>query len=345
MSRPRLRALVLAAGRGDRLRPLTDFTPKPLLPVAGEPIAGATLRRLAAAGCEAAALNLHHLGEQIRAHFGAEYAGVPLTYSSEPELLGTLGALYPLRGFLAEADVILLLNGDSLCRWPLEQLVRRHRQRGADATLLLHSRISVASFGGGVGVDRRDRITSFRRATAEGEVRRGVFAGAHALSPRLLERIPEGPSDIISALYEPLLAEGGRLEALWTARRWHDLGTPERYLDGVLESATRSLGRSSIAVGALVDAGARVRASVLETGAVIERDAEVEHAVLLTGTSVGEGARLSRVVLGHGVAVPAGARIESMLVTREQLQSAPPASSRVEMGLVLTPLAGHRIDP
>ena len=96
----RLRALVLAAGRGKRLRPLTDSTPKPLLPVAGVPILGHTLAQLAAVGCEGVAINLHHLGEAIRRRFGGDFAGMPLTYSEEPQLLGTLGALHPLRDFL-----------------------------------------------------------------------------------------------------------------------------------------------------------------------------------------------------------------------------------------------------
>lgn len=338
MSRPRLRALVLAAGRGDRLRPLTDFTPKPLLPVAGEPIAGATLRRLAAAGCEAAALNLHHLGEQIRTHFGAEYAGLPLHYSVEAELLGTLGALYPLRGFLGEAETILLLNGDSLCRWPLQQLVRHHRASGADATLLLHSRLDTAPYGGGVGVDARGRVLSFRDARVAGEARRAVFAGAHAIAPRLLTRVPPGARDIISGLYEPLLAAGGHIESAWTDRVWHDLGTPRRYLDGVLESTTRPLGRVVALPGAMVDAGARVRSAVLETGSVIESGSDVEQAILLPGSSVGAGARLRRVILGHGAAVPRDAEFSALLVTRARPGVSLPSSSRVEGELVLTPL-------
>src|SRR5687768_17720631 len=93
----RLRALVLAAGLGTRLRPLTDVAPKPLLPVTGMPILGHTLQQLAAVGCEAAAVNLHHRGDQIRQRFGDSFAGMPLIYSEEPELLGTLGALHPLK--------------------------------------------------------------------------------------------------------------------------------------------------------------------------------------------------------------------------------------------------------
>src|SRR5215470_4807101 len=162
----RIRAVVLAAGLGTRLRPLTDLTPKPLLPVRGVPILGHTLARLAAAGCEAVAVNLHYLGDQIRKRFGDAHAGMPLTWSEEPEILGTLGALHPLKEFFAPADLVLLINGDSLCRWPLRRLVRRHlaahQANGAQATLALASRPDPAEFGGGVGIDPAGRIQSFR---------------------------------------------------------------------------------------------------------------------------------------------------------------------------------------
>ena len=83
MKKLRLRALVLAAGRGERLRPLTDSAPKPLLPVAGQAVAAHTLERLRRAGCEEVALNLHYLGEQIHDRFGDSFAGMPLRYSPE----------------------------------------------------------------------------------------------------------------------------------------------------------------------------------------------------------------------------------------------------------------------
>src|SRR5258708_22735936 len=104
MQARRIRALVLAAGLGTRLRPLTEQIPKPLLPVRGVPILGHTLTQLADFGCEAAAVNLHYLGEPIRWRFGEAFAGMPLTWSNEPEILGTLGALHPLEEFFAPSD-------------------------------------------------------------------------------------------------------------------------------------------------------------------------------------------------------------------------------------------------
>jgi mannose-1-phosphate guanylyltransferase len=338
----RLRALVLAAGRGARLRPLTEAIPKPLLPVAGEPVLGRTLRRLAAAGCEAAAVNLHHRGDEIRSRFGREVAGLPLTWSEEPVLLGTWGALAPLRGFFAGADLVLIVNGDSLCRWPLAELVRRHLGSGAAATLLLASRADPAEFGGGVALGRDGAILSLRPGSAgvaagsgagrpaaaelarSRGVRRRVFAGAHVLAPWLLERIEDGPgaasvpSDIVHDLYEPLLAERpGCLATLTTGRHWHDLGTPRRYLAAALDWAAACGGgqRRWISPAAEVSRGAAVRRSSVEAGCRIGDGAAIEGSVLLPGAAVGAGALVRGSILGPGVELPAGSRVENQLVT------------------------------
>ncbi len=343
-SLPRLRAVVLAAGYGRRLRPLTDFAPKPLLPVAGLPIAGHTLNRLAAVGVEAAALNLHHLGEEIRRHFGEVFAGLELTYSPESELLGTLGALRPLREFLRPAELIVVVNGDSLCRWPIKRLVRRHLKSGAAATLLLSKRADAALFGGGLGIDRQRRVVSLRPGVEHGPVaRRRVFCGAHVLSPELLGELPDGPADFLDDLYEPLLRRGERIAAVETSRPWHDLGTPGRFLAAALEWGRRGApegrkGDSWLAADAEVAADAAVRRSVVEGGARIEAGAEVEASVLLPGSRAGRGSRAVRSILGFGAVLPPASAIERRLVTPARATSTPRPEDSVMSGLVYSPL-------
>jgi NDP-sugar pyrophosphorylase family protein len=344
MQGSRLRALVLAAGLGTRLRPLTDAVPKPLLPVAGLPILGHTLQQLAAVGCEAAAINLHHRGEQIRQRFGDSFAGMPLVYSEESVLLGTLGALHPLKSFLVGADLTLLINGDSLCRWPLRRLVRRFQTDGAEATLLLTSQAPVGEFGGGVGIDRKGRILSFRPGDPEaGEVvRRHVFAGAHVLSPKLLERVGPGVSDIVRDLYIPLLAEGGKLLSQVTSRPWHDLGTPQRFLDGVIDWARagwpeRLWRRAWVSPEAVVEPGAKVRRSAIEPGAKVGEGAQVERSVLLPGAKVGKGSVVRESILGFGAAVPPGTWVERRIIMPQREGFAPGLDDSVVGGSVFTP--------
>jgi NDP-sugar pyrophosphorylase family protein len=321
MARPRLRALVLSAGRGERLRPLTLEIPKPLLPVAGRPLAAWTLARLEAVGCEATAMNLHHLGGRIRDCFGERFGRMPLVYSEERELLGTGGALPPLAEFLGGAERILVVNGDSLCRWPLERLLERHRRSGAAATLLVQRAVDPRSFGGGVAVER-GAIVAFRRGELAWESARAkrVFAGAAVIERELLSRLPAGPSDIVSALYEPMLAAGERIAALATARAWFDLGTPARYLAGTLAwSLTGKPARGGwIGAGAEVAPTARLRRTAVERRASVAAGADLVESLLLTGARVGADARLERVIVGPGVELPAAACERATLLTRSR---------------------------
>ncbi len=343
MQGSRLRALVLAAGLGTRLRPLTDTAPKPLLPVAGLPILGHTLQQLAAAGCEAAAINLHHRGEQIRERFGDSFAGMPLVYSEEPELLGTLGALHPLKSFLVGADMIILINGDSLCKWPLRKLIRRYQSDGAEASLLLTATAPVAQFGGGVGIDRDGRILSFRPSDAvQGEVRRYVFAGAHVFSPKLLDRVGPGNSDIVRDLYMPMLGEGAKLTALVTQRPWHDLGTPQRYLDAVIDWSQagwpeRLWRRSWVSPEAVIEPGAKVRHAAVEAGAKVGEDAHVERSVLMPGSKVGKGSVVRESILGFGATVPPGTWVERRVIMPQREGLALGVDDSVVGGAVFTP--------
>ncbi len=341
MRRPRLRAFVLTAGLGARLEPLSLFLPKPLLPICGEPVAGHTLRRLAGLGCEVAALNLHHLPEAIPERLGRSWFGLPLVYSPEEEIRGTLGALYPQRRLLAEADLVLVVNGDTLCRWPWRAMIRRHLRSGADATLLLHRRAPEAALGGGIGVDSEGNVVQLRDHEPVAEVaRRHLFAGAHVLSPRLLDRLEEGPADTIDDLYLPLLRDGGRIASLATSRRWHDLGTPRRYLVADLDWARGSRlrrRRGWISPLARVAATAAVQRSVIEAGVVVEDDVKIEGSVLLPGARVASGSRIRSSVLGPGVRL-AAADIEHRMINQVKTEYQPGADESVMGDLVYTPI-------
>jgi len=329
-----VRAVVLAAGLGTRLRPLSASLPKPLFPVCGVPILGHTLAALARAGCEAAAVNLHYLGSCIRERFGDSYAGLPLVYSEEPAILGTLGALHPLRDFLRPADLVVLVNGDSLCRWPVARMIRAHlrarrsRQgRPPLATLLLARRADPAEFGGGVGIDGDGRVVSFRAAgpaTGAAVERRLVFAGVHVLEPALLDRVGPGPADIVRDLYEPCLAElraaagpkpppASPIATVVTDRIWHDLGTPRRYLEGVLDWVSIRGHGSWVSPDAAVGSGAELGRVVVEAGARIGAGARLDRALVLAGAEVGAGCRIASSIVGPGAALAPGSRLERRL--------------------------------
>ena len=323
-----MRALVLAAGLGTRLRPLTFHLGKPLLPVgrilpgpagsaAPTTVAGNTLEVLARAGCDAIALNLHHLADQIPAHFGSEQFGVPLHYRFEPEILGTLGPLAALRTFLEKDDDFLLVNGDSLCLWPLAEMLAHHRERGADATLLVLGSEPDAKLGGGLGLDENGEIVQLRQLPARrAPARRVDFAGCHVISGELLREVPAGPGDIVEGLYQKILARGGRLESFPLTAPWHDLGDPRRYLAAIADPA---LGRGN-SISSLAQLGPRVRLerSVVAREAQLGIAAELRFSVLCAGAKVGDGARLDQVIVAPGAEVAAGAELSQVIVLPEQ---------------------------
>lgn len=350
MSKPRFRALVLCAGLGTRLRPLSWWLPKPLLPIAGEPVVGHTLDSLRAAGCEAAVINLHHRPEDLPRALGRSYGGLALEYSHEEHIQGTCGALAPPRDLLAQSDAVVLVNGDSLCRWPLRKVLAHHFRRDADATLLLLPRAPESSLGGGIAIDAGGRVVQMRELEkGPGDIAsRHGFAGLHVLSTRLLERVESRPGNIIEDLYQPLLQEGGRIETKILSRhaRWHDLGTPGRYHAASLEAlGARGMSaifarrrRNSASPLATIAEGASIDRCLLDRGVRIGHGASLQDCVVLEGAQIGEHCRIRSSIIGPSVRLAPSSEVEKRLMTRHDKRHEL-APSESQMGdLVYTPL-------
>ena len=216
-----MRALILAAGEGSRLRPLTEHVPKPMLEIAGRPILEHNVRLLARHGIHDIVINLHHHPEVVIDYFrdGAQF-GVAISYSYEPELLGTAGGLNPIRASLT--STFLVLYGDNLSTCNIGNLLAVHERSAAVATVALFEREDVAA-SGIVGLDRDDRITRFlEKPRPEAVFSHWVNAGILALEPSALEAIPRaGFSDFGRDVLPKLLASGGKIsgyrmtEELW----------------------------------------------------------------------------------------------------------------------------------
>ncbi len=203
-----MKALVLCAGMGTRLGELTRELPKPLLPMGDEPLLGLTLRYLARHGYDQIAINLHFRPELIEGYLGdGARLGVKVTYSREEQLLGTAGAVKRLAPFFADERDFLVVYGDLLIDEDLSAMRARHRERAATATLLLHQRVGSNSL---VRLDEDGRITGFVERPGEEERLASPFpwvnSGVQILTPRIIDEIPDGPTDLPRDVYGPLLA-------------------------------------------------------------------------------------------------------------------------------------------
>jgi mannose-1-phosphate guanylyltransferase len=319
---------------------------KPLLPVAGRAVAMRTIDILHRAGCETA-VNLHHLAGSVRdgLESAAHARGIGLTFALEPELLGTLGAVVNLRDFLAEGDDFLLVNGDSLCRWPIRDALARHRRSGADVTLQLGHQEPDQRLGGSVEVDQRGLVTGLRELRVGSlRGRRRTFQGLHVLSRRVLEAIPSRLTrgDIVEGLYQPLLESGARIVGFGCRRRWHDLGTPRRYLDGALDWGRTAGGRGRrrrfVAAGARAAAGAAIEHGVVESGCRVGAGALVERSLLMPGVRVGAGARIRDTIVAPGIGLPPGLDLDGKLVTPADWGTGPGSRCEEREGFVYTAL-------
>jgi mannose-1-phosphate guanylyltransferase/phosphomannomutase len=235
-------AIVLVAGEGSRLRPLTADRPKPMLPIAGRPALEWIVRWLRAHGICTLYFNLHYCSQAIVEHFGDGTAfGVQITYSYEPALRGTAGGAAHFRPRLQ--GTTLVIYGDVLSDLDLQALLARHRAAGAAVTLALY-RVPDPWTRGVVEQAPEGWITGFREkpAPATCPPTALVNAGIYALEPAVLDLVPaDRPSDFGHDLFPLLLARGERLLG-WEAEGYiHDYGTLAQYYQADADARTGRL--------------------------------------------------------------------------------------------------------
>jgi NDP-sugar pyrophosphorylase family protein len=226
------RAVLLAAGQGTRLRPLTNDRPKPMIEIGGRPLIEHTVRQLVDYGVREIIINLHHCGEVVRDHFGdGRRFDARIDYSFEPRLLGTAGAVKRVAAALSGAP-FFVIYGDNLTTCDFGRLAARHSGAAAIATVALFWKDDVTPHSA-VELQDDDRITRFvEKPAAEDAPSHWISAGMIVLEPAVLEFIPdERPCDFGFDVFPGLLRAGHRVqgyrmgpgEGLW----WID--TPEHY--------------------------------------------------------------------------------------------------------------------
>jgi mannose-1-phosphate guanylyltransferase len=219
-----VKAFLLAAGIGSRLRPLTDTTPKAMLEIGGRPLLGIWLDEMDRAGVTEVLVNLHHLPEVVQAYMAGRTGPPAVRLVLEPALLGSAGTLAANRDWLGEDDFFLAANADNLTDFDLATLIQAHRGSGAAATLTAF-RSPSPSAGGVLEAGQGGWLASFAEKPAH-PVSDLVNAGIYAFSTALLGEIGPPPADIGYDLLPGLV---GRARVLPVPGYFRDIGTPESY--------------------------------------------------------------------------------------------------------------------
>ena len=318
-----MQALILAGGKGTRLRPLTVYTPKPMVPVVNRPFLLYQIEVLRNAGIEDITLSLSYQPDKIEHILGnGSDFGVNLRYITEPTPMGTGGAYK----FAAEAvrETTIVFNGDILTNLDIGNLVDFHHSKGAKATITLVP-VADPSRYGLVDVDKKNKVVRFIEKPPADELAKlkidTINAGVYVLEPSILDIIAEHTNrsfeyDVFPDILKRELRFFG---FILKEEYWLDIGTPASYLkahhdflDGKIngfeiensqdyESATRSEidKKSVIGAGCTIKPGVRITNSVIGPGVHIEEKAVVENSVIWSHTRISSAAEIRGAVIGR----------------------------------------------
>lgn len=311
-----MKAMILAAGYGARLWPLTADRTKPALPVLGKPLVGYVAEYLAQQGIEEVIVNLHHRPDSVRAALGdgSEF-GVHLQYVHEPVILGTSGALDNAREMIG-AETFVVINGKLITDIDLRAAIETHQRTGALATLVLRRNVARERFSIVETVDRFvirfGGMPAPAAASVESEVPL-MFTGIQVMDSRIFDYIPPGVfSHTTTDVFPQAIAKGERIAAHVAEGTWFELSTLQRYLDISLALLNQKGLTLYTGSNASIDPGSDVRESILWNDVIVEN-----------------GARVRRAILGDGVCVRAGEEVEDAAVVRAEVVAGvtPPAKA------------------
>jgi NDP-sugar pyrophosphorylase family protein len=314
-----MQAVILAGGKGTRLRPLTLHTPKPVVPLAGTPFLTYQLELLKRAKVHDVVLSLSYQPQKIADVFGdGSHHGMRIGYVVEPQPLGTAGAYKNARERIETRTIVF--NGDILTDIDLVEVIDLHKERGAAVTIVLTPVENPRAYGL-VETEEDGRVRRFLEKPKGDEITTNTInAGIYVIEPDVLSHIPA--DEVFSFEYDlfpSLLAEGLPVYGFVSTRYWIDIGTPRRYLranldllagklpDAPFDARTRGERVDEKAVidelswvdpSATVKAGAQIVNSVVEANCVVEEKASLENCVVRRSTRVGQSAVLREAVVG-----------------------------------------------
>ena len=315
--------MVLAAGLGTRLRPLTYEITKPMVPVLDRPVMEHILDLLDRHSFEHVIANLHYFPDTIREHFGER-----LEYRYEPELLGTAGGVRGCADFFGD-EAFLVISGDALTDIDLAALTARHRQSGGIATLAVKKVADTREFGV-VLHDREGRITGFQEKPAPEEALSDLGnCGIYVFDPKIFDYFPERPFvDWAQDVFPVLLENDVPFHIHEVREYWNDVGSLSELRQGTFDALSGEL--------RLEMDGEEVSPGVIVAGdSPLKADTEIDGSAWIgRDVSIGPGVRLmGPVVLGQGVRIGERAQLRECIVL--------PGTEIAADSILIGAIAGH----
>lgn len=326
-----MKAMVLAAGVGSRLDPLTSRVPKPLVPIVNRPVIEHIINLLADHGYRDLIANLHYLPEQLKEHFGdGKDFGVNMQFHYEAELSGDAGGVRACKSFLNDGTFIVLM-GDLITDCDLTHIVREHKRKGAIASIAIKRVPNVEHFGV-VMQDKNGFIKGFQEKPKKEEALSDLAsAGIYVLEPEIFKFMPEtGSYGFGRQLFPSLVEKGARVLGVEIESYWSDVGTIAQYrqsnfdaLNGLVNLRIPSVKQESTSdftifygEGSDVDEGAKVAGRLLlGKGSKISRGARLKGSVVIgDNCEIAEDAQLEDVVIWSGSRIERGAKLFNSIV-------------------------------
>jgi mannose-1-phosphate guanylyltransferase len=302
-------AVILAAGRGERMRPLSSVVPKPALDLPDGPVISSAMRLAAAAGVERIVVNTWYLAHRMaRAVAEVNLDLVEVVFSEEQQLMGSAGGLALARqqGLLGRDGPILVINGDGVLGLDIQALATRYLEKGDAVTLALLPHLDPSRWSR-VVLDTDGHVEAIRPPGRPDAIEAPfLYPGVMVVGREALDTLPARPSQVPELLWGPAQA-AGKLGGVVVAGHWREVGTPSDYLEVVTQ---RLAGNTSIHATASVDPSASLADSFVARHAEIEAGAVVENSVVGEGAVIRRNARVVRSVLLGDVEAAPGELIE-----------------------------------
>ena len=312
--------ILLVGGFGTRLQPLTNESPKPMLPVAGIPVTEHQILAAKKAGIHTIVLATSYLSEVFTPYFGdGSKWGISILYAVEKEPLGTGGAirnaaeLLNVPELLKTNEPIVIFNGDVLSRHSIADQIAFHIEKGADATLHLIEVEDARAFGC-VPTDSTGRVTAFLEKM-DNPVTRSINAGCYVFSPSVIEEIPLGAVVSIERETFPALVASGRpVFGYQEQSYWLDVGTPAALFKGsrdLVDAPFKAMPGTVIAESARITGGTSIGHNC-----TIGADVTIDDCIIGDGCVIGDGATLSKSFIAHGAQVAPGANKSAIYLSK-----------------------------